>query len=401
MYWQKKISRPTRSMKGSMIMDLIEKTRSIPGFISFAGGSPASSTFPRDKLAPLFKQVVEEKGEQIFHYGFSGGDEALKQAIIKQEKLSIALEQMQICSGAANGIYSAMRTYVDRGDIIIVEAPSFLGSLVTFEAAEAKIIAVPLCHDGIDLDILTDIIRTNDPNKIKLIYTIPDFQNPTGITMSDAKRRKLIKIAIDNNIVILEDAPYTKLRLSGEHIKSLFEIAADEYGNIGVVVSVRSFSKLLGPGIRVGYVLGDKQIIDYMNSWLQKEINTTDRISQNVVAEFLNRGFLAEQITIIKDTYKPLHDKMSGSLKRYMPSGVEWTDPDGGMFFWLKLPQGCNSDSLLDRAVQKKVAFLPGSNFYPAEKKKYNYLRLNFTFPSEEQIEEGIDRLAEVIKDAL
>lgn len=381
-----------------MIMDLIEKTQGIPGFISFAGGSPSAETFPKKHLGQLFKQVIEEKGDDILQYGSSGGDKELKQAIIKEEGLSVGLDEMQICSGAANGIYNAMRTLIDPGDIIIVESPTFLGSLVTFEAAGAKILPVAMQADGMDLDQLNDLIRKHGSKKIKFIYTIPDFQNPTGLTMSLEKREELVEIALKNEIFILEDDPYSKLRLAGTPIDSIFEIAGKKYHSQMLVIAIRSFSKLLGPGLRIAYALADKKIINYMDSWLQKVNNTTERVSQQAVAAFLDKGLLSSHKMLITETYRPLLKQIITSLQAHMPYDIKWVNPQGGMFLWLELPEDLNTDELFDKAVEQKVAFLPGSKFYPTGYEKHNGLRLNFTFPTKEQIDEGIKRLSKAVK---
>ncbi len=397
MNWRNKCTRNTLMMKSSMIRNLVEMTKSVPGLISFAGGFPSPSTFPVAQLADLYREVLHEDGKNILQYGSTGGEQELKQAIIDQEELDITTDEVMICSGATNGIYTAIRSFIESGDFIISESPSFLGSLVAFEAVGANILPVTMRSDGLDIEQLKTYIKQNKSEKIKFIYTIPDFQNPTGITMSNEKREMMIKIAIENDILILEDDPYSKLRFYGTAKNSLFRIAREKFNNKSVVISIRSFSKLLGPGLRIAYTLADKNIISLMNSWAQKINVTTDRVTQRVVSRYLEKGLLTDQIKHIKETYKPLCDQMVSSLDKYMPENVKWTKPEGGMFLWLNLPESVNTDNQFKKALNHKVAFIPGSKFYSQGSEKYNGLRLNFSFPTAEQIDEGIKRIADTL----
>jgi 2-aminoadipate transaminase len=384
----------TLSMKSSMIRELVSMTKGVPGLISFAGGFPSPKTFPKEDLARIYNEVVTREGDEILQYGTSGGEESLKAAILKQENLHCGADEIMICSGATNGIYYLTRTLIEPGDVIISESPSFLGSLVSFEALGAEVIPVSMESDGMNLSELDEVIDNNSDRSIKLIYTIPDFQNPTGITMSRAKREKLIKIAQDSNILVLEDDPYSKLRFKNNHEESLHTIANKIYQDNCTVVSVRSFSKLLGPGLRIAYTLAHPDLIKQMISWSQKINVTSDRVTQRVVAKYLEEGLLADHVEKIKKIYQPLGEEMISSLQHYMPEKVKWTEPEGGMFVWITLPETENTDELFKKALQEKVAFIPGSKFYPSNKENYNGLRLNFSYPSKEQIREGIKRLA-------
>jgi len=387
-------------MKSSMIRELVEMTKGVPGLISFAGGFPSAKSFPGKELAELFYQVIMEDGEDALQYGSSGGDRELKEAITSLEDFLFEPDEIHICNGATNGIYYALRTFIEPGDCIISESPSFLGSLVSFEAIGAEIVPVSMDNNGIDTVELEEKIKElkKEGKRIKLIYTIPDFQNPSGITMSRQRRTELIRIAIENNIIILEDDPYSRLRYNGESVESLSIISRKDFNNREVVITVRSFSKLLGPGLRIAYVLAHKDIIAYMNSWSQKINVTTERIAQQAVARYLNNNLLPAQIEKIVNLYRPLRDMMISSLQSCMPDSISWTEPDGGMFIWIDLPEGMNSDLLFEKGLEKKIAYIPGSKFYPTGYEKYNGLRLNFSYPSSEQIEEGIRRLAEVFQ---
>ena len=387
----------TLSMKSSMIRELVEMTKGVPDLVSFAGGFPSPSTFPKMELAKLYYDVVSNEGSEILQYGSSGGEETLKHAIIASEKLSCLSSEIMITTGATNGIYYLARTVVEPGDVIITESPSFLGSLVSFEALGAEVIPVSMEPDGMNLDELAETLKINSNKKIKFIYTIPDFQNPTGITMSREKRVRLIEIAQKHNILILEDDPYSKLRFSGTVEDSLGFLARDKFADNQTVVSICSFSKLLGPGLRLAYTVAHPDLIKQMTSWSQKINVTTDRVSQRVVARFLEKSLLPPHIEKIKEIYKPLAQQMLTSLRNSMPHEASWIETEGGMFIWIELPAKANTDELFHSALREKVAFIPGSKFYPSGHEKYNGLRLNFSYPSKEQISEGVKRLAKVI----
>jgi len=391
-------NKQTLGMKSSMIRELVEMTKGVPGLISFAGGFPSPKSFPGKDLADIFYQTIVEEGEDALQYGSSGGDRELKEAIVRFEDFSFEQDEIHISNGATNGIYYALRTFIEPGDCIVSESPSFLGSLVCFEAIGAEILPVSMDGEGINTDELEEKINQarKQGKRIKMIYTIPDFQNPSGITMSRKRREELIRVAIENNIIILEDDPYSRLRYTGENIESLGSISRKIFADKEAVITVRSFSKLLGPGLRIAYVIAGKDIIAYMNSWSQKINVTTERIAQKAVTRYLNSNLLPTHIEKIVDLYKPLRDKMISMLYSCMPENISWTKPDGGMFIWIDLPEGENSDLLFEKALEKKVAYIPGSKFYPTGHERYNGLRLNFSYPTAVQIEVGIHRLAEV-----
>ncbi len=386
-------SKNTLKMKSSMIRELVEMIT--PEIISFAGGFPAPETFPKELLAKFYYDSLIEKGETILQYGSTGGDKRIKSAIVDLEKrsgVSIDDDEIFVCSGSTNGIFTLMHTVLEENDDVITESPSFLGSLIAFEAFGANLIPVAMDDEG----LLVDDLQHKITKKTKFIYTIPDFQNPTGISMTYERRKKLIEIAAANNLLILEDDPYSKLRYSGTPIKSIFEIARNEYKNEKVVVTMRSFSKILGPGLRIAYAMGDRDLIKKMASWGQKINISTERVTQEVVARFLEQNELDKQLKLICDKYKPLCEQMLTSLAKYMPDSVEWTSPAGGMFLWLQLPEDINSDLIFRQAIENKVAFIPGSKFYPQGYEKYNGIRLNFTFASREKIDEGIKSLSKL-----
>ncbi len=396
-------STPTASMKTSMIREMLAQTKGVQGMISFAGGFPSPATFPIEKLQELFNEVISNSGADTLQYGASEGDNQLKDALIDFEQVNLSKDEILITNGATNGIYYFTRTLINPGDVILCEGPTFLGSVVSFEAAGAEVISIDMDNDGIRLDLLEEKISELRKNgkTIKFFYTIPDFQNPTGITMSLERRHGLIKLMQKEEILILEDDPYGELRYSGDRICSLIEIARNEYNNKKLVTTVKSFSKILGPGLRMAYVMADAELIKPMCSWLQKVIVNPEGVTQRVVAKYISQGHLKTHIESICKYYKPYQEAILTALKTYMPKEIQYTQPEGGIFIWLKTDKDLNFDKLFSDIVKEKVCYIPGSKFYPENYEKYNCLRLNFSYPSIEQINDGIKILADKIKTEL
>lgn len=395
------LSIATRSMKSSMIRELVASTRDIPGLISFAGGFPSPKTFPREILSRIYNEVVDREGMEVLQYGASEGDSILKTQLNRWEDYDLDPDKLLITAGATNAIYYMALSLIDPGDVIICEAPSFLGSLVAFDAIGADVQTVPLDREGLDINALqlkVDNLRARG-KRIKFIYTIPDFQNPAGLTMSLQRRKNLIEYAIAEDILILEDNPYSRLRFSGEALPTMFRIAARDYHNTDIVTEIVSFSKILGPGMRLAYAKGNKELINRMGSWQQKVNITPDCISQRVASRFLEEGFMEPHIESICTFYKPYLDKMLNCMMQHLPPYIQYSKPEGGIFTWLWLPEDMNADDLFEKAKQYKVTFIPGSKFYPVGQERFNCLRLNFTYSTFEQIESGICSLGKLMNE--
>lgn len=393
-------SRTTASMKSSMIRELVASTKNIPGLISFAGGFPSPETFPNQELGDIFRDVVTQDGRDVLQYGASEGDTSLKKQLRQWEGYDISDDEMVITAGATNGLYYYARALVDPGDVILCESPTFLGSLVAFDALQADCRGIPLDSEGIDMNVLADVYKTLTAagKKIKCLYTIPDFQNPAGITMSLQRRWDLLRFCVEHNLPIVEDNPYSRLRYSGSDVPTLYRISRDEWPGTDIVTEVLSFSKILGPGMRLAFAKGSSEIINKMVSWQQKVNITPDCVSQRVAAGFFARGMMEPHLQRVRGHYKPYLDKMLADMEKYMPENVSWTRPEGGIFIWVWLSEGENADELFHKAAQQKVSFIPGSKFYPEGQERFNCFRLNFTYSSLEQIETGISRLGELLK---
>ena len=368
--------------------------------ISFAGGLPSPETFPKELLANLFADVIREEGDEVLQYGASDGDKFFKYVIKEFDEVPfLPDEEMMITVGSTNAIYYFTRTLVDPGDVVVCEAPSFPGSLAAMEACGAYMIGIEMDELGMVPEKLRDTLRVLfDAGKpVKFIYVIPEFQNPTGKTMNLQRRRRIIEIAREFNLLILEDQPYRELRYSGERIKTLWELARTEFHDPKTVTIAKSFSKILGPGLRLGFAAGPPEMIGPMVKWAQKTTVSPDCVTQRVTAHFIKDGLMREQIEKIIALYHPRRDAMLKALEMYMPDGVRWTVPEGGMFVWVSFDKEIDTDELFERAIENHVAFIPGSKFYPEDIVRKNQLRLNFSYCNEELINEGIMRLGKLL----
>ncbi len=394
-------SQETLTMKSSLIRELVASTRNIPGLISFAGGFPSPRTFPKQELAELYAKVLSEEGAEVLQYGSSEGDNLLKEQLLKWEGYpQLSFDNLLITVGSTNAIFYYAKSMLNSDDVVLCEAPSFLGSIIAFDALGAEVKSVEMDEEGLNLECLDKVLKaaTSSGKKVKFLYTIPDFNNPCGLSMSHQRRKELIEYCRLNNLPILEDNPYSRLRYMGESIPTLYRVAADEYDDYGIVTEVVSFSKILGPGMRLAFAKGSPDLIEKMCSWQQKVNITPDCITERVAARFIEKGLMEPHIQNICTFYKPYLETMLNSLAEEMPGWVNWTRPEGGMFLWVWLPEKYNADELFEKAKEHKVSFIPGSKFYPEGEEQYNCFRLNFSYASMQQIKEGIQRLAELLK---
>ena len=393
-------SKATASMQHSFIREILRLTKGVEGVISFAGGLPNPESFPKELLADIFCQVVNQEGEDVLQYGASEGDTVLKNALKQMEKMTdLPDDQLIVTAGSTNGIYFFTRTLIDPGDIIISEAPGFPGSLAAMEACGARFVGVEMDESGMLPDRLKETLKSlSDKNEpIKFIYVIPEFQNPSGRTMDIRRRRDIIEVAKAFDFPILEDQPYRELRYDGEPLPTIWELAKTEYNDPDLVSICKSFSKILGPGMRLGYTIGPSEVVSQMVKWAQKITVSPDCTTQRVGARFIKKGHMKGHIAKIIDLYRPRRDAMLKALETHMPADVNWTQPEGGMFIWVTFSDEVNTDELLVRAVENKVAFIPGSKFYTGGIVKRNELRLNFSYTSLDLIEEGVKRLSALL----
>jgi 2-aminoadipate transaminase len=389
-------SKNALNMKRSEIRELLKFTRR-PDIISFAGGLPAPDTFPVAELQDICTGVLKEKGAMALQYGTTEGEAPLREAIAKwmsHEKASIKPENILVTAGSQQGLDMVAKVFVDPGDIIIVELPSYIGGLQAFNAYRAKMIGVPQDNDGMRMDKLEKVLAklARRRKKPKFIYVVPDFQNPSGVTMSLERRKRLLELAYKYEVPIVEDSPYRDLRFAGEPVPAIYALDDQQQ-----VIALGTFSKIFCPGLRLAWIMAPAAWLDKMIIAKQGMDLCCPAFNQLVAAEYINRGLLPKQIEEIRALYGRKREAMLEALKKHMPKGIKWTKPEGGLFLWVKLPKNLSANELFPKAIEEKVAYVIGSAFH-CDGKGQNTMRLNFSYPSEEQIEEGIKRLASVIR---
>jgi 2-aminoadipate transaminase len=377
-----------------------------PGMISFAGGLPDPNTFPVESFASC-ADVLERDGRIVLQYGASEGYPPLREAIIDMmvDRLGYRprAEELLITSGSQQAVDLIARALLDTGDVVVVEAPTYPGTLHCLRNAGARFATVPTDGDGMVVDALPDVIERAEAaagTRPKLIYTVPDFSNPSGACMSFRRRERLVELAVDYSIPVVEDDPYGRLRFAGESLPTLKSLI----GDAPQVIYASSFSKVLAPGVRVAWTIAAEELIRAMVLMRQGEDLCTSTVTQALVAEYCTRGFLEQHLVDIVAAYACKSRTMQRALERHLPTGAAtWHQPQGGFFFWLKLVSG-SSRALFDRAVEAKVAFVPGGAFFPNPTEQVGevlsgdrYARLCFTYAEEEAIDEGCRRLAAVL----
>ncbi len=393
--------RATR-FRSSEIRELLKLTQ-IPGMISFAGGLPNPLAFPVDIVHECIEKIFKENIEQALQYGTTEGLTSLRGVLAERMKknphhhINCELHDILITSGAQQALSLAAICFLDPGDTYLTSVPAYLGAVQAFHALEANCESIPMNDEGIDTDSLRrNLERLNRTGIIpKFIYTVPTFQNPSGETMSLSHRKELLDIASEYDFLIIEDDPYSELIFEGDAIPPI-----KSFDTKGRVIYISTFSKILAPGLRLGWVVASKEILDKFIQAKQASDLCTNSFSQYIAYEYINGGYLDKHVEQIKKLYKRKRDLMLKSLKEYFPSGVKWTMPKGGMFIWITLPKSIDTRLMFQKALAKKVAYVVGEAFFP-EGGNYNSMRLNFSYSEDGLIKEGIKRLAEVIKDEL
>jgi 2-aminoadipate transaminase len=388
-----------KGMKKSVIRELLKLTRR-PEVISFAGGLPDPSTFAVDEVAEIAAEVLATNGAQALQYSPTEGDPKLKDELIahheREDGIKLSPENILVTVASQQGLDLLAKIFVDRGDPVIVGLPTYVGGLGAFNSYGADMIGVPLDEDGMRMDLVERELERlrKRGEKPKLIYVVPDFQNPAGITMSEERRLKLIELARHYDVLIAEDSPYKELRYEGEPVRSIFALDGS-----GQVIGLHTFSKILFPGMRLGWVIADESVIQKLVIAKQSTDLCTPAFTQAIVAEFASRGLLGMAIEKVKGIYREKREIMLKALDDYMPDlpGLHWTRPDGGLFLWVCLPEHIDADELFYEAIEQNVAFVIGSAFH-CDGSGRNCMRLNFSFPTKENIVEGVKRLAKVIE---
>lgn len=393
----KNLATVNRRTKASVIRELL-KIANKPEVISFAGGLPAPQTFPTEQMAEIAQRVIRENSKTALQYGPTEGLPELKDQIVKmlreEEGINTTPANILVTTASQQALDIVGRCFIDPSDPILVELPSYIGGLQVFNSYGAKLMGVKTDDDGMlmeDLESKLAKLRQEDEH-YKFVYIVPDFQNPGGVTLTQDRRQEIIKLSERYNVAIIEDSPYRQIRFEGTAPDLLYKL--DHTHN---VITLFTFSKTLAPGLRLGYILAHEDIIQKMVILKQSLDLCTSSLNQLLAAEFLKAGLLRNHVQGIMALYQSRKDAMLQALERYMPEGVTWTKPEGGLFLWVRLPAHMNADELFYEAIKENVAYVIGSAFH-CDGSGQNTMRLNFSYPSVEQIDEGVKRLAKVIE---
>lgn len=381
-------------MKPSAVREIL-KVAERPDILSFAGGLPAPELFPVDAIAKAHEDVLRSEPRAALQYSTTEGVLALREWIVARlakQDVHTDVERTLVTNGSQQGIDLAARVLVNPGDVVAVEDPSYLAALQSIGGYDAKFVTVPSDDDGMQVDALEKIALTQN---VRVVYLVPNFQNPKGTTLSLERRHKLVELAGRLGIAIIEDDPYGELRFRGSMLPSLAALDTK-----GVVVRLGSFSKTLAPGLRIGFATGPKEVIRAMTIAKQATDLHTGTLAQRVAARLLNTFDYDAHLAMLRQVYGERCHAMLGALDRHMPKGMSWTNPDGGMFVWACLPNGLKAEDLFAAAIEEKVAFVPGSGFF-AGQKHYGFMRLNYSNCAPAQLEEGMARLGRVVSRAL
>ena len=394
--WNARLSRRAQIMTASAIREILKITQE-PDVISFAGGLPAPELFPLDAMKQAFGTVMAKYGPAALQYSTTEGHLPLREWIGAQSK--IPPQNVQIMTGSQQGLDLLGKILISEGDVVLVESPTYLGALQSFQPYLPRYVEMPTDEQGIDVDALESLLKTTPA---KLLYAVPNFQNPTGRTLSLERRERLVELTNQYGVMVVEDDPYGKLRFSGSELPSLYQIALERAGGdpnqVNVIYS-SSFSKTLAPGLRDAWVQAAMPIIHKLIQAKQGADLHTPTLNQMMIAELLE-DTLPRQIEIVKKAYGERAQQMLAQIGQHFPKGAQYTVPQGGMFLWVTLPEGVNTTALLSQAVARKVAYVPGSPFYALGGGE-NTLRLSYSNATPEQIERGMKALGATFAEAL
>jgi 2-aminoadipate transaminase len=388
----------TEFMKASEIRELLKLTEN-PDIISFGGGMPSPNAFPIKTVERITKKVLEKHGVQALQYGPTEGITPLREALIKRmkktRKINCNLEQIIITSGSQQVLDLTPKILINPGDYIVVECPSYVGALSAFNCYQPSYIPIGMDENGMKTDALEEKIKANREKPIKFIYTIPAFQNPTGVSLSLERKKHLLEIAEQYDILVLEDEAYSELNYSGKSVPSLKSMDKS-----GKVIYTHTLSKVLSPGFRLGWLVANEEIIKKMSIAKQGVDLCTNMLAQFIAEEYIRSGYIDKQIPKIRKMYKKKRDIMIKALEKHFPEGSRWTKPEGGMFIWVSLPERIDTKEMFLDAIKAKVAYVNGAAFC-VDGSGRNCMRLNFSNTDDDKIEEGIKRLAKIIKERL
>ncbi len=383
-------------LKGSEIRELMALTAK-PEVISFAGGMPAPELFPVEGVKEACVKVMEEAGASALQYCPTEGLVPLREKIVKrmEDKLQIKtdIDHVLLTSGSQQGLDFSARVFLNPGDVVLMESPSYLGAVNAFKACEPTFKEVPTDDFGMIPEELEKILATTE--NVKMIYVIPDFQNPSGKTWTLERREKFMELVNKYEIPVIEDNPYGELRFEGEYLPSLKSMDTKD-----LVIFLGTMSKILAPGLRIGWVCANEKVLAKYNFVKQGADLQCSSLDQLVANKFLDMYDLDEHVDKIREVYHKRRDLMLKTMEECFPKSCKWTHPEGGLFTWVVLPEGVNAKDIAPKCLAQNVAFVPGGSFFPNGGKE-NHFRLNYSNATEERIVEGIQRMGAVLKEAL
>ena len=373
----------------SFVREILKVTDD-PDIISFAGGLPNPDSFPQKEIAESSSYVIKNSGAEALQYSTTEGYKPLRKVIAERyaaDGLKVDVDNILITNGSQQGLDLVGKVFLNFEDTIMVEEPTYLAAIQSFGLYEPKFMSVPLLNDGVDMDMFQTMIENSKP---KLFYSIPNFQNPTGISYSLKKRKLIGSILNKNDTVLVEDNPYGEIRFLGEKLPTINSFTENS-------ILLGSFSKIVSPGIRLGWIVANDETMHHLVTAKQASDLHSNFFSQMIVHRYLTGYNVEEHLKKIQNMYKNQRDCMIQMIKRYFPKDVTYTEPEGGMFLWVTLPEGKSSMELFEKAIEDNVAFVPGEAFY-LDNSQPNTLRLNFSNSNNAKIEEGIKRLGNAIK---
>jgi len=384
-------------MRKSVIRELL-KVAQDPEIISFAGGLPNPNSFPITDLEGVIKTVMDKHGKTALQYGTTQGLLELREAIAERSYKDgikdITAENVIITSGSQQALDSVGKLFINPGDTALVGSPTYLGGINAFRSYESILKGIPLDEDGMKMDLLEETIKNSLKEDVipKFIYVVPTFQNPAGVIMSESRRKQLVDIASEYDLIIVEDDPYGKLSYDADHVKPIK--AFDDEGH---VIFMSTFSKILSPGFRLAWTIASEELTRKIEICKQALDLCTNTFTQFIASEFMRRGSMDLHIMKINEMYKPKRNIMMEAMKEYFPDGYVCHKPKGGMFAWVTLPEGIDTEIMFLDAIKHKVAYVHGKAFH-VDGGGGRSMRLNFSYPSNDQIVEGMKRLASVIE---
>lgn len=401
-HWDHRFAHRTSGMKSSFIRELLKVTE-MPDMISFGGGFPAAELFPLERTKEACDKVIKDNGRKALQYSTTEGYTPLREWILEftaKQGIKASIDNIMLTSGSQQALDLIGRIFINRGDRIITESPTYLGALQAWNTYGASYVTVDNDDEGLNIEQLEKLIGTN----IKFQYVLPNFQNPMGVTLSLERRKKLVELALSHNVPLVEDDPYGALRFEGETIPQVAAIDA-EYHDCGTsftgnVIYTSTFSKILAPGLRIGWVIAPPDVVKKMVQAKQGADLQSSTFDQYLAYELTKGDWIYDHIELIRKVYHERRDAMLEAFEEFMPAGTTWTTPQGGLFLWLRLPEGCDTIKLFPIAVEEKVAYVPGAPFYPNGGPNNN-MRLNFSACNPELIREGVFRLSNMVKRSL